>query len=82
MSQRPIHEWWNDLDPATRRWMAENPGCLVLPRTIANAIHAAVRQGTDQDQHGELQLSAQDHEFIRAQAGAGGNQRTLQPESS
>jgi hypothetical protein len=65
MRQRPIDEWWNDLDPATRQWFLENPGCMTVPRTVANVVHQTEGTGTDQDRHGELQLTQQDHDFIR-----------------
>jgi hypothetical protein len=65
--QRPIEEWWSDLDPVIRDWFAENPGCLVLPRTVANAVCEVAGGHGDQDRHGRLELSAQDREFIRTQ---------------
>lgn len=39
MVQRPIEEWWSDVDPVIQHWFAENSGCLVLPRTVANTVH-------------------------------------------
>ena len=30
-----IKEQWNRLDPATQQWLMDNPGCLVLPRTLS-----------------------------------------------
>jgi len=70
MGQRPINEWWNELDEATKQWLADNPGCLVLPRTVANVVHQATGDRVEQDQHGEVQLSEEQREFIRAKSEA------------
>jgi hypothetical protein len=67
MRQRPIEEWWSDLDPAIQHWFAENPGCLILPRTVANTVCEVAGGHADQDRHGRLELSARDREFIRTQ---------------
>lgn len=67
MVQRPIEEWWSDLDPVIQDWFAENPGCVVLPRTIANTVCEVAGAHADQDRQGRLELSAGDREFIRAQ---------------
>jgi hypothetical protein len=67
MNQRPIEEWWSKLEPSTQRWFMENPGCVILPRTIANVVRQTAGRSTGQDQHGKLELSAQDRDFIRAQ---------------
>jgi hypothetical protein len=78
MGQRPIDEWWNELDTATKQWLADNPGCVVLPRTVANVVQEAAGGRIDQDQHGEVQLSEEEQEFIKEQFKAaefaGGNQ--------
>lgn len=70
MGQLPISEWWDRLDPLTQRWLIEHPGCLVLPRTVANVVYQTLGTGTGigQDRHGELQLSQEDHAFIKGQA--------------
>lgn len=65
MAHRPIEEWWGDLDPVIHKWFAENPGCLVLPRTVANNVCEVAGGHANQDRHGRLELSAQDREFIR-----------------
>lgn len=66
-----IEQWWNLLDPDIRRWLVENPGCAVLPRTVVNAINRASPPGNgplSADAHGECSLSPWDREFIRRQA--------------
>lgn len=70
MVQRPIEEWWSDLDPVIQEWFAENPGCLVLPRTVANTVRGVAGGHADQDRHGRLELSARDREFIKTQVQA------------
>jgi hypothetical protein len=60
MAQRPIAEWWGDLDPVIHKWFAENPGCLVLPRTVANYVCDVAGGHANQDRHGRLELSARD----------------------
>jgi hypothetical protein len=67
MGQRPINEWWNELDTATKQWLADNPGCVVLPRTVANVAQEATGGHIDQDQHGEVLLSEEQQEFIKEQ---------------
>ena len=84
--QRPIEEWWSDLDPVVQHWFAENPGCLVLPRTVANTACEVAGSHADQDRQGRLELSARDREFIRTQVQAinpsasHGNRRTNEEE--
>ena len=56
---------WNRLDPATRRWLMDNPGCVVLPRTIATIVARVADEPVVRDQHGAIQLSAADVSFIR-----------------
>lgn len=67
MVQRPIEEWWSDADPVIQHWFAENPGCLVLPRTGANTVYEVAGGHAEQDRHGRMELSARDREFIRTQ---------------
>jgi hypothetical protein len=57
---------WHRLDPATRRWLLDNPGCVVLPRTISTMVARVADEPVVRDQHGAIQLSAADVSFIRA----------------
>jgi hypothetical protein len=59
-----IEGCWGVLDSGTRRWLVENPGSVVLPRTVVNAINAARDGELPADAHGEFVLSARDQEFI------------------
>ena len=70
MGQRPIVEWWNELDEATKKWLVDNPGCVVLPRTVANVVHQVSGGSVAQDQHGEHLLSEAEQSFIRAKCKA------------
>ncbi len=65
----PIHmnikDHWDRLDPATQKWLVDNPGCKVLPRTITTIISKETGVDADRSQHGEMTLSQEDLEFIR-----------------
>lgn len=67
-----IKDHWDSLDSATQKWLIDNPGCQILPRTIATIISKETGEDLtgDQhgDQHGEKVLSQEDHEFIRSKA--------------
>jgi hypothetical protein len=86
MMQRPIEEWWSELDPVIQHWFAENPGCLVLPRTVANTVCEVAGSHADQDRQGRLELSPRDREFIRTQvqvispSASHGNRKTNEEE--
>jgi hypothetical protein len=71
MGQFPIQQWWDRLDPGTQEWLLRNPGCVVLPRTLANAIQQAVGD-MEQNRHGEVQLTPADQDFLRARARTAG----------
>jgi hypothetical protein len=63
-----IKDQWDRLDPATQKWLIDNPGVLILPRTIT-AIISKETGGTDEgDQHGETVLSQEDRDFIQTKA--------------
>ena len=65
----PIHmnikDHWDDLDPATQKWLIDNPGCQILPRTIATVISKECGEEATRIEHGQMALSQEDHEFIR-----------------
>lgn len=62
-----IRDHWDRLSPATRQWLTDNPGCLILPRTMTETIRAETGVRTDCDQHGQATLSREDLDFIRVQ---------------
>lgn len=59
---------WNRLDPATRGWLMDHPGCMILPRTISTMVAKVVDEPVLLDQHGAIQLSEEDVNFIRGRA--------------
>lgn len=63
-----IKEQWNRLDPSTQQWLMDNPGCVVLPRTLAAIFNKETGENADVDMHGEAVLTGEDREFIRAKA--------------
>jgi hypothetical protein len=65
-----IRDHWDRLTPETQRWLTDNPGCVVLPRTIAEIIHQETGIIPDSDQHSQVSLSPEDLSFIRAKAEA------------
>lgn len=63
-----LEERWNSLDADIRKWLTQNPGCVVLPRTIVNAINNATRDVLPASPHGEASLTPRDQAFLREQA--------------
>ena len=61
-----IKDHWDRLDSATQKWLIDNPGCQILPRTIATIISKETGEDLTGDQHGEKVLTQEDHEFIRS----------------
>lgn len=60
-----IDKLWDRLEPETRLWLVDNPGCRILPRTVAAEIKKATGAEFEQDRHGESLLSPSDCDFIR-----------------
>lgn len=65
MTDMHIKEQWDRLSPATRQWFIDNPGCVIVPRTITTAINTETGQNADTDAHGETVLSEEDRLFIQ-----------------
>ena len=63
-----IKDHWDRLDPATQKWLIDNPGCQILPRTINTVVSKAAGEDLSTGRHGEKVLSQEDHEFIRSKA--------------
>jgi hypothetical protein len=63
-----IENLWDRLEPETRQWLVENPGCRILPRTVVASIAKATGTELEQDRHGESTLSPGDCDFIRRAA--------------
>ena len=60
-----IEKLWDRLEPETRQWLVDNPGCRILPRAVVAAITKATGEQLEQDRHGETVLSPSDCDFIR-----------------
>ena len=75
-----IKEQWNRLDPTTQQWLMNNPGCMVLPRTLTAIFNKATSENADVDMHGEAVLTEEDRDFIQVKAreaeAAGGSSAT------
>lgn len=67
-----LKEEWNRLDSETRKWLLDNPGCLILPLQMSAKIRAEAHTGIELDQHGQVVLSMEDHDFLRSKAEAAG----------
>jgi hypothetical protein len=69
---KPILEnLWNKLDPKTQEWLRANPGSVILPRSVTEAlVRASGPDGSLEgvDRNGQLALSPQDQTFIKAVA--------------
>lgn len=63
-----IRDNWDRLSPSTQRWLTDNPGGLILPRTMTETICQETGARADCDQHGQATLSPEDLAFIRAKA--------------
>jgi hypothetical protein len=65
--QMTIRELWDRLDAGTQKWLMDNPGCQILPRTTSATIMAAGGDA-EADRHGQLMVSEEDRDFIRGKA--------------
>jgi len=61
-----LEKYWHRLSPASKQWLLDNPGCVILPRTISAEINAESGEDADSDSHGETVLSPENIEFIRS----------------
>ncbi|MDF9749987.1 hypothetical protein [Arthrobacter sp. ES3-54] len=68
MTNIHIKEQWNRLDPTTQQWLMDNPGCVVLPRTLTAIFNKETSENADVDMHGEAVLTDEDREFILVKA--------------
>ena len=65
MTDLRIRDQWNRLPSPVTQWLMENPGCMILPRTISAEISAATGEAVNTDPHGETTLCQEDLDFIR-----------------
>lgn len=60
-----LKDEWDRLDTKTRRWLLDNPGCVMVPRTVASMIQRNCAGHVEVDGHGQMILSREDLDFIR-----------------
>jgi hypothetical protein len=63
-----IKDQWDRLDSETQKWLIDNPGCIILPRTISTVISEQSGGDGSTDRHGERTLTEEEVDFIRAKA--------------
>ena len=68
-----LKDEWERLDSETRKWLLENPGCVILPRTMSARICRDAAGKIDCDQHGQIALSREDLDFIREKSSGTGS---------
>lgn len=70
-----LKDEWDRLDSETRQWLLDNPGCVVVPRTVAALIQQNSAGHVEVDGHGQILLSREDLDFIREKGtGVGANE--------
>jgi hypothetical protein len=60
-----LKEEWDRLDSETRQWLLDNPGCVMVPRTVSARIMENAAGHMEVDRHGQMLLSREDLDFIR-----------------
>ncbi|MET1087489.1 MAG: hypothetical protein ABWY04_10260 [Arthrobacter sp.] len=65
MTESFLQDQWHRLPSTVTQWLIENPGCVILPRTLSAEISAVTGEPLIDDPHGETTLSQQDVDFIR-----------------
>jgi hypothetical protein len=74
-----LKDEWDRLDSETRQWLMDNPGCVIVPRTVTAMIKENAAGPIDVDDHGQLLLSREDLDFIR-EKGTGAGTREVSEE--
>ena len=60
-----LKDEWDRLDSETRKWLLDNPGCVMVPRALTAEIQKNSAQHIEVDGHGQMVLSREDLDFIR-----------------
>ena len=74
-----IKEFWDQLSPDTRQWLIDNPGTMIVPRTVTAIINGETGEGSAVDAHGGTQLTDEDRHFIQEQARVRGSASPGEP---
>lgn len=61
-----LKDEWDRLDSKTRSWLLENPACVLVPHAVTAAIQQAAGGPISVDEHGQMILTREDLDFIRA----------------
>jgi hypothetical protein len=73
MRQMTLKDEWDHLDSGTRNWFLNNPGCVMVPRTITTLVNKNAAENIKCDVHGQMLLSPEDLDFIRQKASRAGS---------
>ena len=71
MSKPSIENLWNKLDPKAQEWLRANPGSVILPRSVTEALLRASGKPDSVegiDSNGQLPLSPEDQAFLKTVA--------------
>lgn len=63
-----IKEFWDHLSTGTQQWLMDNPGSVIVPRTLTAVINGQTGQDSAVDIHGGTVLTAEDQQFIQDKA--------------
>jgi len=63
-----IKEFWDHLSTETKQWLMDNPGSVIVPRTLAAIIDGQTGQDSAVDIHGGAVLTEADQHFIQDKA--------------
>ncbi len=63
-----IREFWSQLSPDTQQWLIDNPGSMIVPRTMTAIFNDETGEDGVVDIHGGTLLTTDDQLFIREQA--------------
>ncbi|MBT2585671.1 hypothetical protein [Arthrobacter sp. ISL-95] len=74
-----IKEFWDQLSPDTQQWLIENPGTMIVPRTVTAIINGQTGESDTADVHGGTALTDEDRHFIQEQAHGSGAASAEEP---
>jgi hypothetical protein len=64
MNEMTLKDEWDLLDAGTRTWLLDNPGCVIVPRTVTARIKQHSAGHIEVDGHGQMMFSREDLDFI------------------
>ena len=63
-----INEFWDHLSADTQQWLIDNPGSIIVPRTLTAIIKGQTGEDSVVDIHGGTLLTAEDQQYIQDKA--------------